>query len=64
MLLQQKTARCSADYTFVAGCIWPSAIDYKKLKAFEFTYIGLAKIMKQTFLILYKALKVRLKNLY
>lgn len=64
MLLHQKTARCSADYAFVAGCISPSAIDYKKLKVFEFTYIGLAKITKQTFLILYKAVNVSLKNFH
>lgn len=43
-LLHWSTAQRSADYAFVAGCIWPSVIDYRKLKACEFTYIGLAKI--------------------
>lgn len=46
MLLHWKAALCSADYAFVAGCTWPSVIDYKMLKAYEFTYIGLAKITK------------------
>lgn len=45
-LLHWKTALCSVDYTFAAGCTWPSVIDYKMLKAYEFTYIGLDKITK------------------
>lgn len=46
MLLHWKTALCSVDHAFAAGCTWPSIIDYKMLKAYEFTYIGLDKITK------------------
>lgn len=46
MLLHWKTALCSVDHAFAAGCTWPSIIDHKMLKAYEFTYIGLDKITK------------------
>lgn len=61
MLLHWKRAHCSADYTFVACCIWPSVVDYKKLKVREFTHTGLDKIAKKSLLILYKAVNVNFK---
>lgn len=61
MILHWKTAHCSADDIFVAGCIWPSVIDYKKLKVSEFTYVSLAKITKKSLLISYKAVNVNFK---